>query len=171
MNISVIIPVFNASCFLDKSIGSALSQSETAEVILIDDRSDDGSLDICKRWESNDSRVRVFVNEGIKGAGAARNVGLSNASCEFIAFWMRMIIIWKEDLKKMKCFLTSIKIYLRQQIKSEIKTPEGKEQFGLNSVFKHNESIAFQKSNAEVNIYDFFKGSALHLNGLTYKSN
>lgn len=86
MKVSIIIPVFNAAPFLDKSIQSALNQKQTGEILLIDDRSTDDSLEICKRWELLDSRVKVFVNVGTKGAGAARNVGLKNATCEYIAF-------------------------------------------------------------------------------------
>lgn len=86
MKVSVIIPVFNAAPFLDKCIQSALDQPQTGEVILIDDRSTDESLVIYKKWERVDSRVKVFVNEGTKGAGAARNVGLCHANCAYIAF-------------------------------------------------------------------------------------
>lgn len=169
MQVSVIIPVYNAALFLDKSIKSALHQKQTGEVLLIDDRSTDDSLEICKRWELLDSRVKVFVNDGTKGAGAARNVGLMHASCEYIAF------LDADDYYLEGRFDEDEYLFLEHQDLSAtgnkvvIKTPEGKEQHGLNAVFKHNESIAFQKSNAEVNIYDFFKGSALHLNGLTYK--
>jgi glycosyltransferase involved in cell wall biosynthesis len=86
MKVSVIIPVFNAASFLDKCIQSALDQNQTGEVILIDDRSTDDSLEICKRWEILDRRVKVLINEGIKGAGAARNIGLRQAASEYIAF-------------------------------------------------------------------------------------
>lgn len=86
MKVSVIIPIYNAAQFLDKSIQSTLDQKQTGEVLLIDDRSTDESLEICKKWERNDSRVKVFLNEGTKGAGAARNVGLKNATCEYVAF-------------------------------------------------------------------------------------
>lgn len=86
MQVSVIIPVYNAASFLDISILSALGQKQTGEVLLIDDRSTDDSLEICKNWELKDSRVKVFVNKGRKGAGAARNVGLLHAKCEYIAF-------------------------------------------------------------------------------------
>lgn len=86
MQVSVIIPVYNAAPFLNKSIQSALDQTQTSEVLLIDDRSTDDSLDICNTWATKDSRVRVFSNMGPKGSGAARNVGLKNATCEYIAF-------------------------------------------------------------------------------------
>jgi glycosyltransferase involved in cell wall biosynthesis len=169
MTVSVIIPVYNAAPFLDKSIKSALDQKQTGEVIIIDDRSTDDSLEICKKWEEKDSRVKVFVNEGIKGAGAARNIGLRHATCEYIAF------LDADDYYLEGRFDEDEHLFEKNQDLSATankvvtKTSEEKKQFGLNAVFKQNESIAFQKSNAEVNIYDFFKGSVLHLNGLTYK--
>ncbi|MBK8055092.1 MAG: glycosyltransferase family 2 protein [Saprospiraceae bacterium] len=86
MQVSVIIPVYNAAPFLDKCLQSAFDQPQTGEVILIDDRSTDGSWEKCEAWVKKDKRVRLFRNEGIKGAGAARNVGLRNATCEYIAF-------------------------------------------------------------------------------------
>lgn len=86
MKVSVIIPVYNAAPFLDKSIQSALNQSQTQEVLLIDDRSTDDSLNICNAWADKDARVRVFCNMGPKGSGAARNVGLGKATCDYIAF-------------------------------------------------------------------------------------
>jgi glycosyltransferase involved in cell wall biosynthesis len=86
VNVSVIIAVFNAEKYLDKSIQSALDQKETGEVILIDDRSTDGSLDICKKWDHRDPRIKIFFNEGVKGCGASRNIGLKNASCDFVTF-------------------------------------------------------------------------------------
>ncbi len=170
MKVSIIIPVFNAAPFLDKSIKSALDQKQTGEVLLIDDRSKDNSLEICKRWELLDSRVKVFVNEGTKGAGAARNVGLSHARCEYIAFLDADDYFLDGRFNEDEVIFQNYQTLFATANKVVIKTPEGKEQFGLNAVFKHNDSIAFQKSNTEVNIYDFYKGSALHLNGLTYKS-
>ncbi len=86
MHITVIIPIYNAAKFLDKCIQSALNQKQTSEILLIDDRSTDGSWEICEMWMKKDDRVRIFKNDGIKGAGAARNIGLRNATCEYIAF-------------------------------------------------------------------------------------
>jgi glycosyltransferase involved in cell wall biosynthesis len=86
MQVSVIIPVYNAAPFIDKSIQSALDQPQTAEVLVINDRSSDDSWAKCIVWAQKDTRVRLFQNEGPKGSGAARNIGLKNASCEYIAF-------------------------------------------------------------------------------------
>lgn len=88
MDISVIIPVYNAERFLEKAVESALQFSEVKEVLLCEDQSPDYSLEICKKLVQKDSRVRLFQHpdKGNHGAGATRNLGLGNATQEFIAF-------------------------------------------------------------------------------------
>lgn len=88
MNISVIIPVYNASSFLEKAVHSALQFDEVKEVILAEDQSQDNSLEICNRLASEDSRVKVLRHPdlGNHGAGETRNLGMQKAEGEFIAF-------------------------------------------------------------------------------------
>jgi glycosyltransferase involved in cell wall biosynthesis len=88
MQVSVIIPVYNAEKYIEKAVWSALNQSETAEVLFIDDGSTDSSMVIGEKLAALDSRVKIFQhNNGInKGPAATRNVGLANTSFEFIAF-------------------------------------------------------------------------------------
>lgn len=88
MNISVIIPVYNAERFLEKAVDSALQFSEVKEVFLIEDQSPDNSLEICKKLTEKDSRVKLFQHpdKGNHGAGASRNLGLEKANQDFIAF-------------------------------------------------------------------------------------
>lgn len=88
MKISVIIPVFNAAPFIRKAVESALNQEETAEVLIIEDCSTDNSLEICLQLEQEYEKVRLFRHADGKnhGAGASRNKGIENASCEFVAF-------------------------------------------------------------------------------------
>jgi glycosyltransferase involved in cell wall biosynthesis len=87
-NISVIIPVYNAGRFVSKAVDSALMQSEVAEVLLIEDGSNDDSLEICKQLSKKNEKVKVFVHSGNKnkGAGESRNLGIKNAKGDFIAF-------------------------------------------------------------------------------------
>lgn len=86
--VSVIIPVYNAEKFIERSINSALEQDEVKEVILVDDGYADGALDICKHFASINSRVRLLQHPDGKnqGAGASRNYGILHANCEYIAF-------------------------------------------------------------------------------------
>ncbi len=48
LDISVIIPVYNAAEFLEKSVLSALALDEVKEVILVEDQSTDDSLKFAK---------------------------------------------------------------------------------------------------------------------------
>lgn len=88
MKISVVIPVYNAAAFMSKAVESALSQPETAEVILIEDGSGDNSLAVCQVLAKQNENVRLLQhpNGGNRGAGASRNLGIKNASYDFIAF-------------------------------------------------------------------------------------
>jgi len=87
-NISVIIPVFNAERFLQKAVASALVLPEVKEVLLIEDGSSDNSFEVCKALETGNDKIRLFAhpNHENKGAGASRNVGIENATGDFIAF-------------------------------------------------------------------------------------
>lgn len=89
MNISVIIPVYNAERFLEKAVDSALQFSEVKEILLIEDASPDKSLNVCKSLvEKYPDSVQLFQHpdKGNHGAGASRNLGLEKASQDFIAF-------------------------------------------------------------------------------------
>lgn len=88
IEISVIIPVYNAEAYLEKAVESALQFPEVAEVLLIEDGSPDNALAICKRLAERHPRVKLFRHPGggNRGAGASRNLGLQNASSPFIAF-------------------------------------------------------------------------------------
>lgn len=88
LNISVIIPVYNASGFLRKSVESALQFDEVKEIILAEDCSTDNSLEICKKLASENSRIKLFRHhdEGNHGAGATRNLGIEKSTGDFIAF-------------------------------------------------------------------------------------
>lgn len=86
MKISVIIPVYNAQEYLDVCIPSVLEQSYTDfELLLINDGSTDSSGEICDNFAVKDARVKVFHKEN-GGVSSARNIGLKNATGEWITF-------------------------------------------------------------------------------------
>ncbi|MGB3868931.1 MAG: glycosyltransferase [Flavobacteriales bacterium] len=88
LQISVVIPVYNAARFLEAAVASALQLEEVAEVVLVEDGSPDNSLQICKALAAEEPRVQLFRHPGgaNKGAGASRNFGIAKASQEYIAF-------------------------------------------------------------------------------------
>jgi glycosyltransferase involved in cell wall biosynthesis len=63
--ISILLPVKNASVYLTDCINSILFQSETDwELFAIDDHSEDNSFEILEKYAQQDSRIKVFKNEG-----------------------------------------------------------------------------------------------------------
>lgn len=85
--ISVIIPVYNASNTIADCIESVRRQTyQNLEIILVDDCSQDNSLDICKRYEMIDDRIKVIKHNKNGGVSEARNMGIRHASGEYLAF-------------------------------------------------------------------------------------
>lgn len=84
--ISIIIPVYNVSQYLNECIQSVINQSyQNFECILIDDGSSDGSETICDQWTQHDNRIRV-IHQPNQGVSKARNKGIAEAQGEYIAF-------------------------------------------------------------------------------------
>ena len=74
--ISIIIPVYNKEDYLSECIDSIINQSyKNLEIIIIDDGSTDRSVEIIKRYESLDRRIKFFKQENL-GVSSARNLGL-----------------------------------------------------------------------------------------------
>lgn len=88
LNVSVIIPVYNAEEFLRRTVESALMQPEVLEIILVEDGSPDNALVLCEQLVLEDSRVRIIRHPGGEnlGAGASRNLGILHANQDFISF-------------------------------------------------------------------------------------
>ena len=88
MQVSVVIPVYNAEMYVEQAVLSALDQPEVAEVLLVEDGSPDDALMVCKQLTSEHDQVKLFRhrNGANLGAAASRNLGILNASNEFIAF-------------------------------------------------------------------------------------
>lgn len=86
--VSILIPAYNVADYLDKSVGSALSQDVDVEVLIVDDRSTDGgaTVEAIRRLEASDPRVRGFYLPVNGGPSAARNKALEEAGGEWIAF-------------------------------------------------------------------------------------
>lgn len=76
---SIIVPVYNAQKVISDCIKSILNQSYADfEAILVDDGSKDDSYEICKSFEKDDNRIKVYHKENT-GVSSTRNYGLSKA--------------------------------------------------------------------------------------------
>ncbi len=83
---SVVIPAYNGSLTIGATIRSVLSQSEPRlELIVVDDGSSDGTPAIVRSFAAADPRVRL-LEQANQGVAAARNVGIAQASADFVSF-------------------------------------------------------------------------------------
>jgi teichuronic acid biosynthesis glycosyltransferase TuaG len=85
--VSIITPLFNCEKFIYETIESVISQDYTNwEMIIVDDCSDDKSVEIVRKLISIDDRIQLIINKTNKGSGHSRNLAIKKAKGEFIAF-------------------------------------------------------------------------------------
>ena len=88
-SISVIIPVYQASDYIDTCLQSLVAQDYTGhiECILVDDCGTDDSMEKARRFAASHSGdYRFFCHDRNRGAAAARNTGMARATGEYIFF-------------------------------------------------------------------------------------
>lgn len=86
IKISVIMPIYNVSPFLQQALDTIRSQTlKEIEIICVDDESTDGSYDILLRNAQDDRRIRI-IRQDHSGAGIARNRGMEVATGAYIIF-------------------------------------------------------------------------------------
>lgn len=177
LEISVIIPVYNAALFLRKAVNSALQFDEVKEIVLVEDQSTDDSLEICEKLASENPKIKLYQHsdKGNHGAGATRNLGLEKANSEFISF------LDADDYYLSNRFDAEKEIFKNSKIEGvfgaigvEYLTEKGKEEF--QKKFK-NTSLTTVNFPAEGE--DVFKGllglsanvfgTFFHLNALTIR--
>lgn len=85
--VSIIIPVYNAERFLERTLNSVLAQTyKEFEVILVDDRSTDKSAQIIAKYAALHPEIKYHLQEKNMGAAVARNTALEMAKGRFVAF-------------------------------------------------------------------------------------
>lgn len=99
---SVVIPLYNKELYIQNTISSVLNQSfQDFEVIVVNDGSTDGSLEIVSTIK--DKRIKI-INKKNEGVSTARNLGIESSKGNFIAF-LDADDIWYpnhlEDLKNL----------------------------------------------------------------------
>ena len=86
VKVSVIMPVYNASQFLEVSCQSVAKQTlKDLELICVDDGSTDESLETLNKLKEKYSFIKIFSQKN-QGPGKARNLGISKAVGDYIAF-------------------------------------------------------------------------------------
>jgi glycosyltransferase involved in cell wall biosynthesis len=173
MDISVVIPVYNAERYVESAVESALQQKETAEVILVEDHSPDNALMICERLAESIPRVQLLRHSDGKnhGAGESRNLGIRAARSDYIAF------LDADDYYLENCFSKAVDIFdndptvdgVYSAVGAEFESEEAKQRYYAT----HAEEIATvdEKVTPEKLFYYLVLGGAgyIHLEGLVVK--
>lgn len=115
MNVTVIIPVYNAENYILKAVQSALFHKQVTEIIIVEDGSTDNSLAICEKLQAEHSIVKLYQHpNGInKGASESRNLGIFHSTQEYISF------LDADD------FMTEIRFEREMELFEEIKDVDG----------------------------------------------
>lgn len=141
--VSIIIPVYNVSEYLEKCIESVLNQTyENLEIVLIDDGSIDDSLEICERYARKDKRIKVF-HKNNSGLSDTRNFGLSVIRGEYVCF------VDSDDYISSRC----IELLLDAIIRTNCEMATG-------GYLKTVDDIIIQNDCEEPNIYVFTQREA-----------
>ena len=84
--VSIVVPVFNGEAYLDECLTSARRQGyRRVEIVVIDDGSTDGSLQIARRHAAADRRITV-LSQANAGVGEARRAAVEQATGAFLTF-------------------------------------------------------------------------------------
>ena len=107
--VSIVIPVFNKIKYVEQMINSIRDQSyQDFELLLIDDGSTDGVIELMNHYQSFDSRIHLIPrNREPKGAQTCRNIGLKFANNKYIVFFDSDDLISKNCLRDRVNFMES----------------------------------------------------------------
>lgn len=84
--VSIVIPVYNSSRFLDECIHSIRTQTyKNIEIIVVDDGSTDESAEIIRKHALEDERIKCYSQKN-KGVAVARNKGIQLSTSELLMF-------------------------------------------------------------------------------------
>lgn len=95
--ISIIMAAYNAEKTIEKAICSVLNQTyKNFELLIVDDCSTDGTVNVIKECQKTDERIILFENTVNQGVSFARKRGLENARGEWIAI-LDSDDMWRND--------------------------------------------------------------------------
>jgi len=104
--VSVIMPAYNASAYIRKSIESVIGQSyDCWQLIVVNDASTDETLAITEAIAATDTRIQVVSVDENRGVAKARNLALENARGKYIAFLDSDDFWYPEKLAKQVAFM------------------------------------------------------------------
>lgn len=85
--VTIVIPIYNVEKYIRQCLESVIVQTyKNLEILCVDDKGSDGSIEIVNSLLVEDSRIRILRHNKNLGLGPARNTGIKAATGEFIYF-------------------------------------------------------------------------------------
>jgi teichuronic acid biosynthesis glycosyltransferase TuaG len=108
--ISIVMPAYNSESHIQDSIQSIINQSlHNWELIIVDNCSTDGTVDIIKKIQSTHSNIQLYSTDFNSGGPAVpRNIGINNSAGKYLAF-IDSDDVW--DINKLRVQLPYLKMY------------------------------------------------------------
>lgn len=174
--VSIIIPAYNVENEIEDSLRSILNQSYVdLEIIIVNDGSSDGTLNVIKRVTASDDRVKV-IDQPNSGVSVARNVGLRISTGEYLYFFDPDDILEKDAIQQL------VSCAEKNQVDVVIFNANILKEGRVRPYFRHNrltENMIYDRNtflkNTKWNLVPvwiyFFKKSFLLENKLSFKKN
>ncbi len=84
--VSIVIPVHNGEKYIREALDSCVDQTyQNIEIIIVNDDSKDGTLDVLKEYEKKDNRIQIISVSKQNGLGNVINIGIRQSKGEYIA--------------------------------------------------------------------------------------
>ncbi|MDO6391150.1 glycosyltransferase family 2 protein [Pontibacter sp. BT731] len=103
MEVSIVMPAYNAANTIAESIESVLKQTyKNWELIIVNDCSTDQTASIAKNYCANNSKIRLLTHDVNKGLSASRNTAISHAQGKWICF-LDSDDVWHHEKLELQC--------------------------------------------------------------------
>ena len=138
---SIIIPIYNKEMFITRVLRSVQNQSyKNIEIIIVDDFSQDNSIQIIQEHQRKDKRIRLIKHTKNQGTLITRNDGALSARGEYIMFVDPDDILYEGILKKLA---GAVEIYGSEVIRFDAfyRTDQFVEKYDYGDYFKRNTVI------------------------------
>ena len=100
--VTIVTPIYNSINYIEESIQSVVNQTyENWEMILVDDCSSDGSLELINKIAKTEKRLKIIQNGENQGSGISRNKAIKLAKGKYIAF-LDSDDLWHKDKLKIQ---------------------------------------------------------------------
>lgn len=149
--ITVVVPIYDVEKYIKQCLDSLVNQTyKNLEIICIDDCGTDNSMNIVEEYADKDSRIKILKQIENRGQGEARNLGIDNASGEYIYFIDSDDFIEKNYIKEFVdiiemenvdfvCNINILKYYGENDSKN--KQLKNKNQFTLDKKLEWNDKL------------------------------